>query len=74
MNFRVYSPINFLLYIISYIALAMLLQSNTESPFPFSHFFSYGAAAHRGLWPPHSRSFSRSHTRRATVGRTPLGK
>jgi hypothetical protein len=36
--------------------------------------FSHGAAAQRGLWPPHSRGFSRSHTRRATVGRTALGK
>jgi hypothetical protein len=33
---------------------------------------SSGSAAQRGLWPPHSRGLSTSHTRRATVGRTPL--
>ena len=31
-------------------------------PFTCSIFFFFGAAAQRGLWPPHSRDFSRSHT------------
>ena len=35
-------------------------------------FVMYGAAAQRGPWPPPILEVSRSHTRRITVGRTPL--
>ena len=37
-----------------------------------SVFSSFGAAAQHGLYPPHSLGFSRPHTRRNTVGKTPL--
>jgi hypothetical protein len=37
----------------------------------YNFFFWCGAATQRGSWPPHSRGFL-DHTRRTTVGRTPL--
>jgi hypothetical protein len=61
----------FLWSLSAYIEAEGLLQS-VAGHWPM-FFFLHGAAAQRGLWPPHSRGFFlRSHTRRATVGKTPL--